>query len=292
VDATAIAGVRRFNRLLTARVGALDDHYLARSRPLGQARVLWEIGSDGCEVGLLRARLGLDSAQLSRTLRALEQDGLVLVAAHGQDNRVRVASLTASGRAEWDELEAASDATAADILGPLSDRQQARLLAAMADVERLLMASLVTLEARPPSDPLARVCLRSYFSEIGERFGGEFDPGEGDDQLLPPHGLFLVGVLQSEPIGCGALKWHADGPPEIKRLWTAPSARGMGLGRRLLAQLESAAIAGGATSVRLDTNDTLTEAMALYRSTGYYEIERYNDNPHAQHWFEKQLCTS
>ena len=292
MDATAIAGVRRFNRLLTARVGALDDHYLARSRPLGQARVLWEIGSDGCEVGLLRARLGLDSAQLSRTLRALEQDGLVLVAAHGQDNRVRVASLTAPGRAEWDELEAAADATAADILGPLTDRQQARLLAAMADVERLLMASLVTVEARPPSDPLARVCLRSYFSEIGERFGGEFDPGEGDDQLLPPHGLFLVGVLQAEPVGCGALRWHADGPPEIKRLWTAPSARGMGLGRRLLAQLERAAIAGGATSVRLDTNDTLTEAMALYRSTGYHEIERYNDNPHAQHWFEKRLCTS
>lgn len=292
MDATAIAGVRRFSRLVTARVGALDDHYLTRSRPLGQARVLWEIGSDGCEVGLLRARLGLDSAQLSRTLRVLEQDGLVVVAAHAQDNRVRVATLTTAGRAEWAQLETASDATAAEILGPLSDRQQTRLLAAMAEVERLLMASLVTIEARPPSDPLARVCLRSYFSEIGDRFGGEFDPGEGDDQLLPPHGLFLVGVLQSEPVGCGGLKWHADGPPEVKRLWTAPSARGLGIGRRLLTQLERAAIAGGASRVRLDTNDTLTEAMTLYRSTGYYEIERYNDNPHAQHWFEKQLCTS
>jgi DNA-binding MarR family transcriptional regulator/GNAT superfamily N-acetyltransferase len=289
MEDSAVAAVRHFNRFVTQRVGALDDHYLARSRPLGQARVLWEIGPNGCEVGVLRVRLGLDSAQLSRTLRALEGDRLITVAAHGHDNRVRFAELTAAGHAEWRELEAASDATATSILHPLSDRQRARLLEAMSDVERLLLASLVEIGRRPPSDPLARVCLRSYLTEIESRFGTHFDSGGGDEQLVPPHGLLLVAVLQGEPVGCGGLKNHDDGVPEIKRLWTAPAARGMGIGRRLLADLEQAAKATGATAVRLDTNRTLTEAMALYRSSGYHEIPRYNDNPHAHHWFEKQL---
>jgi ribosomal protein S18 acetylase RimI-like enzyme len=171
----------------------------------------------------------------------------------------------------------------------LSDRQQAQLLDAMDAVERLLTASLVEIEARSPSDPLARVCLRSYLSEIEHRFGTQFDSGGGDDQLVPPHGLLLVALLQGEPVGCGGLKMHGDDPPEIKRLWTSPSTRGMGIGRRLLGELEHAAATMGAAAVRLDTNETLTEAMALYRSAGYREIPRYNDNPHAHHWFEKQL---
>ncbi|MGH8891012.1 MAG: MarR family winged helix-turn-helix transcriptional regulator, partial [Acidothermaceae bacterium] len=206
MDADAVAAVRHFSRLVTQRVGALDDHYLARDRPLGQARVLWEIGLDGCEVGILRVRLGLDSAQLSRTLRALEVDGLIALVAHDHDSRVRFATLSPAGVAEWRELERASDVTASAILQPLSDRQRTRLLEAMNDVERLLLASLVEIEPRPPSDPLARVCLRSYLSEIEERFGTHFDSGGGDDQLAPPHGLLLVAVLQAEPIGCGGLK--------------------------------------------------------------------------------------
>lgn len=160
----------------------------------------------------------------------------------------------------------------------------------MSDAERPRSAALVEIGARPPSDPLAQVCLRAYLTEIEQRFGTHFNSGGGDDQLVPPHGLLLVAVLQGEPIGCGGLKYHDDGVPEIKRLWTAPAARGMGIGRRLLAELEQAARAAGATVVRLDTNSTLTEAMALYRSCGYREIARYNDNPHAQHWFEKQLA--
>ncbi len=72
-----IAQVRRFNRTVTRRVGALDDRFLARGRPLGEARVLWEIGPGGCEVRTLRSRLGLDSGYLSRLLRSLEKEGLI-----------------------------------------------------------------------------------------------------------------------------------------------------------------------------------------------------------------------
>src|SRR5690349_23120951 len=90
-----IQQVRRFNRVVTERVGALDDHFLGRERPLGEARLLWEIGLEGCEVRLLRSRLGLDSGYLSRLLRSLEAAGLVRVATSDGDQRVRVARLTA-----------------------------------------------------------------------------------------------------------------------------------------------------------------------------------------------------
>src|SRR5918911_4242837 len=101
---SGIEQVRRFNRTVTQRVGALNDQYLARDRPLGEARVLWEIGPDGCEVRALRSRLDLDSGHLSRLLRALEQDGLVDVVPSEGDARVRTARLTAAGRAERAEL--------------------------------------------------------------------------------------------------------------------------------------------------------------------------------------------
>jgi len=89
-----IGQVRRFNRTVTQRAGALDDGFLARGRPLGQARVLWEIGPDGCDVRLLRARLDLDSGYLSRLLRALEDGGLITVEPSDADKRVRTARLT------------------------------------------------------------------------------------------------------------------------------------------------------------------------------------------------------
>src|SRR5438477_8955487 len=97
--------VRRFNRLVTERVGALNDHFLGRPRPLGEARLLWEIGLDGCEVRLLRSRLGLDSGYLSRLLRSLEVAGLVEVLANPADARSRVARLTRAGRRERAALD-------------------------------------------------------------------------------------------------------------------------------------------------------------------------------------------
>src|SRR3954447_13043407 len=91
--------VRRFNRAVTQRVGALDDRFAGRNRPLGEARVLWEIGAAGCEVRALRGWLGLDSGHLSRLLRALEADGMVTVSAGEHDHRVRMARITPKGAA-------------------------------------------------------------------------------------------------------------------------------------------------------------------------------------------------
>jgi DNA-binding MarR family transcriptional regulator len=129
-----IAQVRRFNRVVTQRIGALDDHFLARNRPLGEARVLWEIGTEGCEVRALRLRLDLDSGYLSRLLRSLEAAGMVAVEPSEPDRRLRIARLTSAGLAERAVLDERSDELAKSFLEPLNERQRNRVVHAMNDV--------------------------------------------------------------------------------------------------------------------------------------------------------------
>jgi DNA-binding MarR family transcriptional regulator/GNAT superfamily N-acetyltransferase len=293
MDPPLIGQVRRFNRTVTARIGALDDRYLSGRRPLGQARLLWEVGPHGSDVRALRSRLDLDSGYLSRMLRALQAEGLVAVDPHGADARVRTVRLTEAGQRERDELDRRADALAADILRPLTERQRQRLVIAMGDVERLLLASLVRFEVADPLSADAQYCIREYLAELGRRFEAGFDPtlsiSATTAELSPPAGLLLVATLQAEPIGCGALKFHADRATEVKRMWISPAVRGLGLGRRLLAELERHAGRHGARLVRLETNRSLTEAVELYRSAGYREVGRFNDEPYADHWFEKRL---
>lgn len=288
----AVTRVRRFNRTVTQRVGALDDRFLALDRPLGQARVLWEIGTDGVDVRTLRARLGLDSGYLSRLLRALADDGLVRVDASAADARVRTARLTDHGRAERAELDRRSDAMAADMLGGLAPGDRDRLVAAMGEVERLLIASMVRVGAVDPGHPHARFCLSSYYAELVERFEEGFDPTRSsmsEDDLRPPNGLLLVATLADEPVGCGALLLHPGEPAYIKRMWVSPTVRGLGLGRRLLSDLERQAAEHGSTKVHLETNRALPEAIRMYRTSGYREVDRFNDEVYGHHFFEKDL---
>lgn len=290
----AIAAVRRFNRTVSRRIGALNDEYLARGRPLGASRVLWEIGAAGSDARELRSRLDLDSGYLSRLLQSLQRDGLVVIEPSPADRRVRTVRLTASGRAECELLDRRSDDLAASLLAPLDDRERARLVDAMGLVERLLTAGLVEIGVDDPASPAGRFCMRSYFAELDARFDTGFDPelsiSAGDGELREPAGLLLVARLHDEAVGCGALKFHGREPAEIKRMWVAPSARGLGVGRRILAELEAQARRRGAPAARLETNRTLVEAIALYRSAGYVEVEPFNDEPYAHHWFEKRLA--
>jgi DNA-binding MarR family transcriptional regulator/GNAT superfamily N-acetyltransferase len=285
--------VRRFNRTVTQRVGALNDRFLARDRPLAEARLLWEIGPEGSEVRALRSRLELDSGHASRLLRALEADGMIRVVHGRSDRRIRTTHLTPAGLAERAELDRRSDELAKSLLRPLSGRQRERLVAAMRDVERLLTAALVEVTSIDPAHPDARYCVRSYFAELDLRSKSGFDPAQGisaePHELRPPAGLFLVAYLRSEPVGCGAVKHHSDAPSEIKRMWVTEEARGLGIGRRLLTELEASAVRSGARTVRLETNRALAEAIALYRSSGYIEVPPFNDEPFAHHWFEKRL---
>jgi len=287
-----VGHVRRFNRVVTQRVGALDERFLERDRPLGQSRLLWEIGVEGSDTRSLRARLDLDSGYLSRLLRSLERAGLVVTEPHPRDARVRAVRLTDAGLAEREQLDRLSDASAASLLEPLDEHQRQRLVSAMRQVERLLTATRVRVAPVDPEDPRARSCLEAYAAELDRRFPGGFDPGRSISasapELRPPAGRLLLASLDDEPVGCGAVKFHANGPSEIKRMWVAPGARGLGVGRRLLAALEQAA-AGSYPVVRLETNAALEEAISLYRSSGYVEVPAFNDEAYAHHWFEKSL---
>lgn len=285
--------VRSFNRSVTERIGALSNDFLGRGRPLGEARLLWEIGPDGADVRELRRRLGLDSGYVARLLRSLEAQRLVAVETTPSDGRVRRARLTSAGLAERADLDRRSSELAASVLEPLSHDERAKLVAAMADVERLLVASSVQVALEDPASPDARWCLGQYFAELDRRFHSGFDPAASISaeagELRPPAGMLLVARLRGQPVGCGALKLAPDASGELKRMWVAPQMRGLGLGRRLLRELERHAIEAGTAVVRLETNRSLAEAIALYRRSGYREVDPFNAEPFAHHWFEKRL---
>jgi DNA-binding MarR family transcriptional regulator/GNAT superfamily N-acetyltransferase len=288
-----IALVRSFNRLVTRQVGALNDRYLGR-RPLGELRVLFEIGPGGATPRDVRARLGLDSGYVSRMVRSLQRDGLVESRPNPADRRTRRLILTRSGQRELRELNHISDEMAEAVLAPLTADQRERLLGAQTELRRLLAVSMASIAPEDPASADAKWCLGHYFAELRERFEDSFDPvrnpAEAAD-LVPPTGSFLIARLSGQPAGCGAVLTMRPGVGEIKRMWVDRPHRGMGVGARLLEALEGQAAALGHERVLLDTNRALDEAKAMYGARGYVETARYNDNPYADHWFEKQLST-
>lgn len=289
-----IEQIRSFNRLVSQRIGALDDSYLSRGRPLGEARLIFETGpGEGRDVRILRRRLGLDAGYLSRLLRSLEGHDLIEVGKAEADGRVRQARLTAKGCVEYDAYDALSDDLACAMLAPLGEAERERLVAAMAEVERLLRIAALEVAVEAPDSDEARFCLGEYFSELARRFEEGFDRELGGaaeaSEMMPLKGWFVMARIDGEPAGCGVLKRLEEGVGEIKRVWVAPSARGLGVASRLMEKLESLALEAGLPTVRLDTNRALSEAQAMYRKLGYHEIARYNDNPYANHWFEKRL---
>lgn len=288
-----ITRMRSFNRAVTRRIGALEDSYLSRGRPLGEARLIFEIGPDGAGLGALRSRLGLDSGYLSRMLRSLEAQGLVSVDKLDGDARNRHATLTDKGRAEHAAYDALSDELAASVLKPLSSSAQDRLVAAMAEVEHLLAAASVTVGEGDASSADAQQCMRLYVDELAARFEEGFDTSKGNSvrgsEFVRPHGAFLIARLDGSPVGCGAVRMLDAATAEIKRMWVSPEARGLGVASRMLHELEAIARQLGATMVCLDTNRALKEAQSLYRRDGYEEVAPYNDNPFADHWYSKRL---
>jgi DNA-binding MarR family transcriptional regulator len=275
----------------------LNERYLGRDRPLVESRLLYEVGTAGAPVRDLRGRLGLDSGFLSRLLRTLERKGLATTSRRsGADGRVRFVSLTRSGVAELARINALSDNLATSMLGNLTDEQARHLIDAMASVERLLKASSIELARADPASPAAQHCFLQYAAELAARFRTGFDQMtagwsvDEERQFAAPRGCLILASLNGEPVGCGALRTVGAGVGEIKRMWIAPAARGLGVARRMLQELESIAGRRHLRVIRLDTNASLTEAQKLYRSSGYREIERFNDNPYADFWFEKQLA--
>lgn len=288
-----IGQVRRFNRAVAEGIGVLDRRFLGLRRPYGEARILWEIGPGGIDVRELRARLGLDSGYVSRMLRSLERQRLARVRASDTDGRIRKATLTKAGLAERAELDRRSDDVASGILEPLNPRQRATLLAAMSEVERLIEASMTTFAVEDPATAEAKWCFEQYFAELDVRFDEGFDPANSlpitASDMKRPGGALVIARLRGQPVGCGAVKTSKRAPAHIRRMWVAPRVRGLGVGRRLLQEIERVAFDLGARKIRLDTHRSLTEAIAMYRRSGYTEAAPSSDERYADYWFEKRL---
>ena len=286
-----VSRVRRFNRAVTREAGALDSSFLGRGRPLGAARVLNAIGQGRTDVADIRWYLDLDSGLMSRLLRALEDEGLVVTMPHRDDARRRIAKLTSTGRREFNAYEAISNSRAELLLGRYSNSQA--LLAAMDLIATAFGRGNIGIDAANRAGKEARYCLVEYYGELARRFKSGFEVSLSRDpdatDMILPRGTFLVATSDGLPIGCVGLKGTGGELAEVKRLWVAPSARGLGLGRRLMDGVEDAARNIALKILRLDTNSALPEALKLYRSTGWTEIDRFNDDPYPDVFFEKRL---
>jgi GNAT superfamily N-acetyltransferase len=158
---------------------------------------------------------------------------------------------------------------------------------------RLLRAASIRFAVVDPQSEVALSSMTAYFDELDQRFPTGFDPGDTRVVDAPnfrrPYGVFVAATLDDEVAACGGVQTLEAGIGEIKRMWVARDWRGLGIGRRMLAELEAQCLLLGNHTVRLDTNSALTEAITMYETAGYLSIERYNDNPFAKRWFEKQL---
>ncbi|MDB5658428.1 MAG: PadR family transcriptional regulator [Cypionkella sp.] len=287
-----IARLRRFNRAVTREVGALDHSYLGRGRPLGAVRVLQLITRRGTDIAHIRAKLTLDSGLLSRLLRALEAEHLIHITTDPTDRRRRTAQLTPAGAAEMAAYDAIGYAKATETLARAGNRQQA-LLDAMDLIATTLLRDQLEIRDADPNDPAAIACLQSYYDLLLEKIDGLTPnmltlPLSDPDNYRAPHGAFLIAFSDDFPIGTVSLRPLEATIAEVKRLWVAPHAQGQGLARRLMQAIESRAKSVGYIHLKLDSNESLTEALTLYRRDGWSDIPAYTSFP-ATHWLGKTL---
>jgi DNA-binding MarR family transcriptional regulator/GNAT superfamily N-acetyltransferase len=279
--------LRRFNRLLTERIGVFDERYLGTTLPFAQARLLYEVAALAPLASHhLRRLIALDPASLSRTLTALEARRYVRRTVDPSDSRHRIVEITTRGRTLLATLDDRSDDRVARVIAKLPRADREQLFGALEQARKLLMRTSVRVEPLGSNHPDVRATQAAYLGEIARRFGRPLDPW---NQGSVRSAVSLIVVDGQRPIGCGALRELSPTVGEIKRMWLHPDARGLGFGVRLLSELEAAARRRGQRELRLDTNARLGDAIALYESTGYRRIERYNDNPDATHFYMKSL---
>lgn len=277
--------IRDFNRFYTERLGLLTDHYLGRDRALGPSRLLWEIGEQR-NLRELRDRLDLDSGYLSRLLRTLEEQNLVRVVPDPDDGRARIVELTDAGRRERATLDARSRAGVVALVERLTPDQREELATAQNQVRRLLRLATIMITPVAADDAQAWQCLRRYAAELAKRFPEGYD----EATLTRPEdltGSLLLARDRGEPVGCGAWVWLKPGIAEVRHLWVDNKCRGLGLSRRLLQHLETDAGTRGVHTIRLGTHHALGEAIALYSTSGYREIDAYSTSSYNQLSFEK-----
>ena len=135
--------------------------------------------------------------------------------------------------------------------------------------------SEVTIRVEPPGQPDVADLVRELDVYQGALYPAESNHLLDLAALSAPDVRFLVVRHDGRAVGCGALRIDAEGYGEVKRMFVLPSARGLGLGRRILAELEAEAQRIGLACLRLETGIRQPEAIGLYRAFGFVEREPF-----------------
>lgn len=276
-----VAAVRRFNRFYTRRIGVLGEGHLQSPFSLAEVRVMYELAHrpdpTAAEIG---RELALDPGYLSRMLRGFEGQGLVERAPSPSDARQQFVRLTEHGRATFAELNARANGDIAALLHPLADAERTRLMEALETVEALLggfSEPEPPVVLRPPrSGDYGWVVQRHgvlYAREYGwdERFEaliGEVIAGfvRGFD---PAWERCWIAERGGQNVGCVFVVKKSDTVAQLRLLLVEPSARGLGIGRRLVQACTVFAREKGYQSIVLWTNSVLSAARHVYQAEGY-----------------------
>jgi GNAT superfamily N-acetyltransferase len=284
--------VERFLRTVIQWISQVNGESAHTGRSLGEYRLLCEIGVDGADLPRLVSGLKLSGDAVSLLVLVLEDDGLVDVNRRASDGQMTRARLTTTGRTVLQAEERRVDVAAERLLTTLNSSQRGRLTTAMRQVERLLRASAIDVRVGDPHHPDFQACLDAYFAELADRYGG-FDPNVSrtlaPDQMVPPAGLLMMAYHHDHPVGCGALNFLSDDIGAIKRMWVSREYRGLGIGSRILDELEYEARKSGVRLLRLENRHELYEATQMYTQSGYRQVEPFNDEFYADRWYEKML---
>ncbi len=276
-----IAAVRRFNRFYTHQLGLLKEDVYNSSFSLSQVRVLYELAHrDHSSASLLIKDLSLDPGYLSRILRALEKEGLLTKSESQEDKRQQLLSLTARGCEVFGELNAASDRQIGELLKKLSAGDQRRLVAAMSEIEKLLGANAAPgggylLRSHQPGDMGWLVHRHGvlYSQEYGydERFEALVAKIAADfiQNLDPKREHCWVAEKDGENVGCVFLVKKSQTVAKLRVLLVEPSARGMGIGRRLVEECIRFARRAGYKKIMLWTQSELHNARRIYQQAGF-----------------------
>ncbi|HEX2816562.1 MAG TPA: bifunctional helix-turn-helix transcriptional regulator/GNAT family N-acetyltransferase [Phenylobacterium sp.] len=279
-----VAAVRRFNRFYTRAIGVLEKGYLGTPYTVAEGRVLYEIAkADGIAAKAVGEITGLDAGYLSRIVARLERDGVVARERSARDGRSALLRLTDHGAEVFAPLDQRSAAMVEGLIGALSRPQRDRLTGAMAEVERLLGASPaapVTLRAHQAGD-MGWIVERhgvTYAREYGWNGHIEAETARICADFLdgydPAAERCWIAQRDGERLGCVFLvKDQESGVARLRLLMLEPAARGLGLGKRLVAECVAFARSAGYREIVLWTHAVLTAARGIYAAQGF-ELER------------------
>ncbi len=278
-----IAAVRRFNRFYTRSIGALQEGLLQSSFSLAEARVLYELAQrDGATATGLGRELGLDPGYLSRILQRFERDGLISRVSSDADRRQSTLSLTDAGHAAFAPLDASSRDEIGALLRALPEPAQAALVAAMDRIESLLGGASESAATVPW---LLRQHRPGDIGWVVARHGALYAEEYGFDQRFealvakvagaflashdPSHERCWIAERNGVNIGSVFLVRECDETARLRLLIVEPVARGLGIGKRLVAECIGFARTAGYRRVTLWTNDVLSAARAIYQRAGF-----------------------